>query len=862
MSENYSISIGAGLLDVEYLKESDIRLYDIYERVLKHIESFRINANIFENEESFIKSRKPNNTISIIGDRGVGKTSLMLTLLNELMWNNKKEKIRNQENIILPIVDPEKFNAEKNVLGWIIFYFKEILDGYEEQNRDYCSEKQKAFEQLKEQHQKLQKIYVKSRESSRIEMAGFVSGSSEYIKISEDVIFADMSLDKELDKFINKFVAYVKRYNSENKNPLIFITFDDIDLCPEQGVKIMNTILEYLAHPSIVTLVLGKLDNFKVGIENDLIKKLKVYNLSEEREINEKISKNTTNEILKKGLPPVLRNFIEKLTYEEIMNFIPYGNKGKFRNSFREKLDSLIINDETKMNILDYFDKETGVLFSYLNNNTKTNLLSYIHSIPSYYEKLLPSQPRETINFYFLINELLELKNNKINMQNSNFEWFYALFNYFNANISKEKIGVNYLKEIFYIDKKEKKVVINNRLDSIACYVGKTYEDFYGVLVNNENKYEDGKIRLIRNIEDFITGITKPSHLSRNRMLRNSEYIYRALNITESQNILDGLLRMINTGQGDLRLHPEELKQIFDRYLDYFNDYFYNLDSYVGSSGNMHNSIYNEDEIIFKIKQLYSSIISNLGLIFDDIILITTKLRSNSHSKIPVEIKDIRENIKFIKSEIKEMEAILAKLKAEENKSRIKASEKKVEVYETLKIGQSSLKLYDTYIKQEIDETTGLIIQFLIDLAKGMKLIENGIYSKEISNILSHLDDFRDRPIFGKRVYDASTFLEYFLIYIAGQNTSKIEFLQREIKVLKEEHVQLEKKLNKLREGIEKEENNEKTKIRVVEELSSVADNIESTSKTLKEKEVELRKENKIVKDRIDEIRMSIQNRV
>lgn len=271
MSENYGISIGAGLLDVKYLEEADIRLYDIYERVLKHIESFRINANILENEESLIvKSLKPNNTISIIGDRGVGKTSLMLTLLDKLMWNNKKDGIKKQENIILPIVDPEKFNAEKNVLGWIIFHFKEIIDGFEEQNRDYCSEKKKDFEQLKEQHLKLQKIYVKSRESSRIEMAGFVSGSSEYVKISEDVIFADMSLDKELNKFINKFVAYIKKYISKDENPLIFITFDDIDLCPEQGVKIMNTILEYLAHPSIVTLVLGKLDNFKVGIENDL----------------------------------------------------------------------------------------------------------------------------------------------------------------------------------------------------------------------------------------------------------------------------------------------------------------------------------------------------------------------------------------------------------------------------------------------------------------------------------------------------------------------------------------------------------------------------------------------------------------
>lgn len=765
MSENYGISIGAGLLDVKYLEEADIRLYDIYERVLKHIESFRINANILENEESLIvKSLKPNNTISIIGDRGVGKTSLMLTLLDKLMWNNKKDGIKKQENIILPIVDPEKFNAEKNVLGWIIFHFKEIIDGFEEQNRDYCSEKKKDFEQLKEQHLKLQKIYVKSRESSRIEMAGFVSGSSEYVKISEDVIFADMSLDKELNKFINKFVAYIKKYISKDENPLIFITFDDIDLCPEQGVKIMNTILEYLAHPSIVTLVLGKLDNFKVGIENDLIKKLKVYNLSEEREINDKISKSTTNEILKKGLPPVLRNFIDELNYEGIMSFIPFANKKVYKTELRRHLEKIIINNETKLSMLDFFDRKTYIYFSNLN---KVSLKEIFYSTftldsPAYYEQLLPKSRRGIVNLYFLISELVELKSllekKEINFEDFKFYVFSYFLSFINDDLNIQNTSKNYIKEIFFLDEKTKEVKITSRLESLLCYIGNKYEDFV-VRVNYDFQeiHDEEYYMTIRNINNFLS-VLKLSNVDPEllKLLEESNLIIKE-SVNRKKIFRENLLEIIFK-----ILRDEEEYRIFKAYN--FNMILKKtLESLIKESRNFY--MVESSKNAIEAKNISNIIIKELDLLskeIDDLSNYKLVLKNVE----PKGSKEISERIIKIQTQMFELEKIEASYRRNENKKRREVGNKEREYFEALSLGDSSLKFYDNYKKTEIDEKVGIGIQFLIDIGKGLELIPKDTYTPSIRGILRYIGN-NDKTMTNS--INNLTFLDYYILVLKNK---------------------------------------------------------------------------------------------
>ena len=452
---------GAGILNIT---KENTRLYPLEQKIKANIDEFRKDACQYydthykKDKQSIAKHSRPNHTISILGDRGAGKTSLMLTVLNKLEWDGEKKRT---ENIVLPIIDPEKFNAEKDALGWVIFLFQDYLNSLEEKNKDFCTESLKQLKEIKEQYQNLKKTYIHSRENARSEMSGFVSGNSEYSRVSEKVIFADMNLAKELDCFIHELVCFLNKKNKskeeckeykngckgkdEYKNQtLIFIAFDDIDLCHEQGSKILTTILEYLSHPAIVTLVLGKLDNFMNGIEDSILRKRKIYDLKEERDENKKTAGETALELLKKGMPPIYRYYLKQFTFNQLMAFRPYENKKEYSKNIKELLENITLDDKRIINLYEYFDFEKILKKSELNEIIKEKLKKYREIEKSPYENILPKLPRDAMNFYSALQKAGEKGNTK-------YDIFMILYEYYYNYLENNKITVNYLDDIFTI---------------------------------------------------------------------------------------------------------------------------------------------------------------------------------------------------------------------------------------------------------------------------------------------------------------------------------------------------------------------------------------------------------------------------
>lgn len=86
-----------------------------------------------------------------------------------------------------------------------------------------------------------------------------------------------MLLSDRFRKFINKYIEILKSLKNSSKDekgntmePLIFITFDDIDLSPHYGPEILDTVLNYLKHPNIVVFILGSYKTFKEALTIDL----------------------------------------------------------------------------------------------------------------------------------------------------------------------------------------------------------------------------------------------------------------------------------------------------------------------------------------------------------------------------------------------------------------------------------------------------------------------------------------------------------------------------------------------------------------------------------------------------------------
>ncbi|WBW96308.1 hypothetical protein [Oceanirhabdus sp. W0125-5] len=318
------MAIGAGKLYRENLPDNKKKILD---NIKNQIETIR-------NEKQEIS--EPNNFISIIGGRGYGKTSIALTVQKELEEKENNKILRN--NIILDIIDPTKFNVEKNALGWIISMLDEEVKklGKRVKNKVYCDEVNSSYESVVEKFKALKENYIQSRSLFKKKGAYISEGSYEFKKVIENTMFSDVKLSDCFKKFIDKFICCIKEENSRNgykdTNPLLFITFDDVDLSPKYASEIIDLILSYLSHKSIVVFILGDYKTFKEAKVMDLWNSEKVPShfdkgtIINDKSIFEDVIART-DYILEKALPTAYRNYVDEINLEDKARFTPYGKK-------------------------------------------------------------------------------------------------------------------------------------------------------------------------------------------------------------------------------------------------------------------------------------------------------------------------------------------------------------------------------------------------------------------------------------------------------------------------------------------------------------------------------------------------------
>lgn len=326
--------IGAGRLDVNNLQSDKDKILksindDIY-IIRQGAEKYRAERTVIKN--GFSKN-KPTNFISILGERGSGKTSLMLTLLDELKKDTEKNcesEEPKQLDFIISIIDPSMFNVEKNALGWILYSFEDRIKELEKKLKEnYCNDKTEALEGLKGSYEKVKNYYLKTRSFYRGNLAALSEGKREFENVNNEIIKADLKLERAFSEFIDSFIdVTMKLYCHKNKTPLIIIPFDDIDLSPQCGPDILECITNYLKHPNIVVIMSGEFKTFRESLFIDLWNKENIPNqLDKDIKIGEKTIFDTidqrVDEILGKVMPPKYRYTLRGLLLKERLLFTP-----------------------------------------------------------------------------------------------------------------------------------------------------------------------------------------------------------------------------------------------------------------------------------------------------------------------------------------------------------------------------------------------------------------------------------------------------------------------------------------------------------------------------------------------------------
>lgn len=215
------------------------------------------------------------NIFSIMGKRGSGKTSAVLTL-KQLLQNE------NAWDITLPIIMPEMIPPECSMIGWILSLLEDTVTELDNASINKSENSNGYFDGCMNQPKNsLVREYNKVKElcySQFYQVKGTESFTAAVIN-TEQQTQNSFNFSHELVKFWDRLVDAVRiAYEPpKDEEPLIYIMFDDVDLIPDAVISLLSTIVKYLSHPNLVIFVTADEELLYDVIENSMNKKLGKY---------------------------------------------------------------------------------------------------------------------------------------------------------------------------------------------------------------------------------------------------------------------------------------------------------------------------------------------------------------------------------------------------------------------------------------------------------------------------------------------------------------------------------------------------------------------------------------------------------
>lgn len=238
-----------------------------YEQLLDAVKRLREHSCPGEESYEMDAAQPPsmyNNILAIFGGRGSGKTSVLLTLRQDLIMGRRKKKERAGADIILPIISPELISDNSTMLSWVLAMFQSEIERIDQRLREHPD----LFKQLEKQYG-TGDCGLKSRQSFlRREYDDLMreSGSNRIFREMhryeyEDLLRLQAMHAKEQYQLMNRLrkfwdmVIEVQRRLEPQESPLIFIMFDDIDLAPERSMELLMSAYKYFSNPHVVIVL-------------------------------------------------------------------------------------------------------------------------------------------------------------------------------------------------------------------------------------------------------------------------------------------------------------------------------------------------------------------------------------------------------------------------------------------------------------------------------------------------------------------------------------------------------------------------------------------------------------------------------
>ena len=233
-------------------KEAQTKLVGILKKQVYASVEFLNNEKI---SYSFSNFNRVHNCILIDGKRGYGKTSFILSVLNEIKTNEKKidasKEIAWMQDIeILPVFDPTITETKEHVFISIIAMMDKLT------NKCRCGNSEHDVKGLTKAREEIAKGLT------ALDGVGENSAS----KWNDDKIILSEGIDKSRGgMFLEQhFHEYIRQCLKIMKKKAFILVFDDIDTSIDKGKLILELIRKYLTSPNLITIILGDMNLFNL----------------------------------------------------------------------------------------------------------------------------------------------------------------------------------------------------------------------------------------------------------------------------------------------------------------------------------------------------------------------------------------------------------------------------------------------------------------------------------------------------------------------------------------------------------------------------------------------------------------------
>lgn len=430
-----------------------------------------------------------NNIITFVGERGMGKTSTMMTFSKKL--EDKKTTI-DKNFYSLPMIDPSHFDRNVNIIEIIIaMMFRE----FENKVKDIKSTDRQELLQLFDKTYKNLKI-LKTESKSVYE--------GEYLEALMEMS-ASMKIKSDIENLIEKYKEVVLG----NKNGYLIIKIDDMDLNTKYSYEMVEQIRKYLMIPKVIILMALKIDQLQDVIEESNYKDFANLKQIESGMLTEKVTLMSEKYLAK--LIPIDR----RLSMPRIDEFS--SNAGlvvKYQNDEEEKEQEF---DSVEEGIREIIYKKTGLHF--FKKDEKEN-------------PIVPNNMRELVNMIHFLWGLEDVtKTAKENLK--------ELIKILNEEIKDEEIKkydflldvnskLTYEEYEVLIDKEISKLKEQNEYENLSTELKS--KNIYNRLSEKrdqqlkENKKEEIKVQICK-FKDFILDIWSKSRLSQEKITLLNRFV-------------------------------------------------------------------------------------------------------------------------------------------------------------------------------------------------------------------------------------------------------------------------------------------------------------------------------------------------